>query len=196
MKDSPQPETHPFAVQQACNEIATTTATQPFSFDALYRELFAFVWRILRSLGVPAASLDDAAQDVFLVVHRQLNGFEQRASPRTWIFAIASNVASNYRRREQRKGGLLPIEPTVASQHPDPEGELRRAQAWEFLSQFLETLDESKRAVFILTQLEGVSAVEVSDALKVPVNTVYTRLHHARSAFREALAARDAKGIR
>jgi len=164
------------------------------SFEGLYRDLFAFAWRTLRALGVPHHCLDDATQDVFLVVHRQLDGFEQRSSPRTWVFTIAYNVASNYRRREHRKGGLLPIDPATPSAGPSPEGELSRARAWEFVSRFLESLDESKRAVFVLTQLEGMKATEVSEALNIPVNTVYTRLHHARGAFRAALAARNAGG--
>jgi RNA polymerase sigma-70 factor (ECF subfamily) len=180
---------------QACIDPATPEPrkAQP-SFKELYRELFPFVWRTLRVLGVPHTCLDDATQDVFLVVHRQLHGFEQRSSPRTWVFTITQNVASNYRRREHRKGGLLPIDPEIPSREPTPEGDIRRARAWDFVKQFVASLDEAKRAVFILTQLEGMTASEVSDALAIPVNTVYTRLHHARSAFREALAARDAGG--
>jgi RNA polymerase sigma-70 factor (ECF subfamily) len=132
--------------------------------------------------------LDDATQDVFVVVYRQMGGFEYRASPRTWIFSIAYNVASNYRRREQRKGGLLPLDAATPTTDVDPEGELGRARAWDFVLQFLDTLEEPKRAVFVLTQLEGMKAADVADALNTPVNTVYTRLHHARQAFREALA--------
>lgn len=197
MKVFARSETHPDAVAVAPVSLIKTVATPPsgLSFEGLYRDLFAFVWRTLRALGVPKHCLDDATQDVFLVVHRQLDGFEQRSSPRTWVFTITYNVASNYRRREYRKGGLLPFDPSTPSSGPSPEGDLNRAQAWEFVSQFLETLDESKRAVFVLTQLEGMKATEVSEALNIPVNTVYTRLHHARGAFRSALAARNGGGI-
>lgn len=183
------PDTHRIAVPQAsCKLTESVAAPQALSFESLYREHFAFVWRSLRGLGVLPSSLDDATQDVFVVVYRQLDGFEFRASPRTWIFSIAYHVASNYRRREQRKGGLLPLDPATAGTNVDPEGELGRARAWDFVQRFLDSLDEAKRAVFVLTQLEGLKATDVADALDTPVNTVYTRLHHARHAFREALA--------
>jgi RNA polymerase sigma-70 factor (ECF subfamily) len=195
MKDRRELETQQNAVQVVSRKLTDSAASAaPRSFEELYRELFAFVWRSLRALGVREAALDDATQDVFVVVHRQLDGFEQRSSLQSWVFAIAYNVASNYRRREYRKGGLLPIDPATPSIGPDPEGELGRAQAWEFASRFLDNLDEPKRAVFVLTQLEGMKATEVADALAIPVNTVYTRLHHAKIAFREALATRDAGG--
>jgi len=172
----------------------TPAPTSDVSFAVIYRAHFAFVWRSLRALGLSTASLDDAVQDVFIVVHRQLGGFDHRASLRSWVFAIAYNVASNYRRREHRKGGLALLDPEMPSNHPDPESQLHRAQAWAFLSQFLDTLDDAKRAVFVLTQLEGLSATEVADALSIPVNTVYTRLHHARNALRDALAANQSGG--
>lgn len=192
MKDFRSADTHPFALHPEPRPISDPAkVTSLASFELVYRELFAFVWRSLRGLGVQLAALDDATQDVFLVVHRQLPHFEQRASLRTWVFGIAYNVASNYRRQEHRKGGLMPMDPATPSSTPDPEDELRRTQAWWFVSRFLEQLDEQKRAVFVLTQLEGMSAVEVAEALAIPVNTVYTRLHHARVAFRDALAKRE-----
>lgn len=158
-------------------------------FNAVYRAEFPFVWRTLRALGVATSSLDDAVQDVFIVVHRQLPGFEQRASLRSWIFAIAYNVASNHRRREYRKGGLIPLHPEIQAPDPDPEARLNQTQAWDFLSSFLDQLDEGKRAVFVLTQLEGFKATEVAEALGIPPNTVYTRLHNAKLAFRDAIAS-------
>lgn len=194
MKDPAEADTDQVAVTQALCNLPNSPTAAPASFESLYREHFAFVWRSLRGLGVKLASLDDATQDVFVVVHRQLNGFEQRSAPRTWIFAIAYNTASNYRRRESRKGGLVPMDPAIPSGAPDPEGELNRARAWDFVNQFLDGLDESKRAVFVLTQLEGMKATDVAEALGVPVNTVYSRIHHVRLSFREAIARRDAGG--
>ncbi|NJL96066.1 MAG: TIR domain-containing protein, partial [Anaerolineae bacterium] len=63
-------------------------------FDAVYDEYFEFAWRSLRRLGVPTEALDDAVQDLFLVVHRRLDSFEGRSSLRTWIFGIALRVAA------------------------------------------------------------------------------------------------------
>jgi len=72
------------------------------SFAQIYEEYFAFVWRSLRALGVSRSALDDATQDVFVVVHRRLSDFEGRSSLKTWLFGIACRVAANHRRSRER----------------------------------------------------------------------------------------------
>lgn len=157
-------------------------------FAGLYQEYFAFVWRTMAALGVAEAGLDDAVQDVFVVVHRRLNEFERRASAKTWLFSIAHRVALNHRRRERRKGGLDALSPKLPSTGPDPFETALHRQSWRFVQRFLEGIDDDKRAVFVLCLLEGASAREASEALGVKVNTIYSRLHAVRAAFREALA--------
>src|ERR1044071_899212 len=71
-------------------------------FVALFREHCDFVWRVLRTLGVAPDALDDALQEVFLVVHRRLPEFEGRSALNTWIYAIAYRVAQSQRRRARR----------------------------------------------------------------------------------------------
>ena len=60
------------------HEVAVEVNHRPPTLDSVYREHFQAVWRLLRRLGVPIAGLDDAAQDVFLVVHRKLADFEAK----------------------------------------------------------------------------------------------------------------------
>ena len=158
------------------------------SFDAVYEQQFPFVWRSLRYLGVAQASLDDAAQDVFLVVHRRLEAFDGQASIKSWLFAIAHLVALGYRRRERRKGGHLPLPGGLPSSAPGPDERLKAAEALSFVESFLENLDDAKRAVFVLAELEQLSAPEISRALGVKLNTVYSRLRAARSAFQKAVS--------
>ena len=89
---------------------------------------FPFVWRCLRGLGVARGSLDDAAQDVFLVVHRQLGGFRGESSAQTWLYGIARHVAANHQRRARRK--QAPLEPLVSEPpHPNPGPHERAADA-------------------------------------------------------------------
>ena len=71
---------------------------------------------------------------------------------------------------------------------PSPHEHSEQAQSWRFVRRFLDGLDDDKRTVFVLCQLEQASAPEVAEALGIPVNTVYSRLHTVRRAFREALA--------
>ena len=158
-------------------------------FDDFYTRHFSFVWRCLRGLGIPPAGLDDAAQDVFLVVHRQLGGFRGESSAQTWLYGIARHVAANHQRRARRK--QAPLEPLeVEPPHPDP-GPLERAadaEAAAFVETFLAGLDDRKRDLFILAVLQEMTIPEVATALSIPVNTAYTRLRAVRAEFERALA--------
>jgi RNA polymerase sigma-70 factor (ECF subfamily) len=160
------------------------------TFERLYAEQFSFVWRCLRGLGVPDASIDDAAQDVFLVVHRQLAGFRGQSTVRTWLFGILRNVASNHRRSvRRREQPATEVRPTPSR----PDEHAQDVQAAAFVRGFLEELDEKKRAVFVLGALEEMSMPEVAAALSIPLNTAYTRLRRAREDFERALAAHQGR---
>lgn len=158
------------------------------TFDDIYNRNFSFVWRCLRGLGVPASALDDAAQDVFLVVHRQLAGFRGESSPRTWLFGIARNVAANHQRRARRKQARLePLVEEPAHPAPGPHEQAEDAQAAAFVERFLAGLDGKKRELFVLAVLEEMTMPEVAAALSIPLNTAYTRLRRVRAAFELAL---------
>ncbi len=174
---------------------ATVAAVSPaprpsLDFDAVYAEQFAFVWRSLRRLGVPERHADDATQDVFLVAHQKLETFTGTSSVKTWLFGITHLMALTYARRHRRKGGLQPLPEGLASQAPSPERQTQASEAGAFLDAFLGTLDDTKRAVFVLAELEQMSAPEIADALAVNVNMVYSRLRAARQAFQQAVNER------
>ena len=153
------------------------------SFDDLYREYFDFVWRSARRLGVQPAQLDDAVQDVFIVVHRRLADYEPRHSPRSWLFAIAQRVASDHRRTFRRKGGHLPLHDSVpAPGADDPMETAVRSEAGDIILRFLDSLDEDRRATFILAELEQMTAPEISRVLAVNTSTIYSRIRSARQA--------------
>ena len=62
---------------------ASPVAEGAISFEEVYEAHFAFAWRSLRALGVPPASIDDAAQDVFVIVHRKLSRLQSREQGRS-----------------------------------------------------------------------------------------------------------------
>jgi RNA polymerase sigma-70 factor (ECF subfamily) len=171
----------------ASGEIAT--------FESVYQQFFDFVWRSARRLGVSESGVDDVVQDVFLVVHRRLRDFEGRSSMKTWIFGITLRVVSDHRRTLRRKGGLSPLpDDEVLGDHRDgPGAELEKRQAARVLHALLDELDDEKRAVFVLAELEELGAKEIADMVGIPVNTVYSRLRAAREAFDGALARYRAK---
>jgi RNA polymerase sigma-70 factor (ECF subfamily) len=160
------------------------------SFEAIYAEYFPFVWRCLRGLGVAGSGLDDAAQDVFVVVHRRLPDFRGDSNVKTWLYAIMRNVAANHRRGVSRKGHAEELDHQLPSVQPDPAEHAQDAEAAAFVATFLKGLDEKKRDVFVLAVLEELPIPEVSEMLEIPLNTAYTRLRSVRAAFRSALEAR------
>lgn len=155
-------------------------------FDAIYEQDFDFAWRSLRRLGVPSPLLEDAVQDLFIVVARRLHEFDGRSKLRTWIFAIGIRVAKEYRRRVARQR----FEPEASS--PDapilPSERCLQNESVRILDSLLNQLDEDKRIVFILAELEEMTVPEIGRIVGVNPNTVYSRLRAARLALNAAVA--------
>ncbi|WP_437567417.1 RNA polymerase sigma factor [Sorangium sp. So ce542] len=169
-------------------------------FDAIYERYFDFVWRNVRRLGVPDCHADDAVQEVFLVVHRKLPAFEPRSTVRAWLSGIVARVAREHRRAYARKSPLArslvpPLDPDeVESGAAGGDEALAQAQATRLLHALLEGLDDHKRAVFVLAELEQMTAPEIAEATGDNLNTVYARLRAARKEFEQGVArlrARD-----
>jgi RNA polymerase sigma-70 factor (ECF subfamily) len=167
----------------------------PGEFDALYRAHVDFVWRSLRRLGVRESSLDDATQEVFLVVHRRFAEFRPGSSVKAWLFAIAQRTASDQRRWVRRKGNLLPLHDELPSSADSPlQGAITR-EATDLVLDFLNQLDEARRVAFILSDLEQMTAPEIGTALNVNTNTIYYRVASARKAFVAFLEHRSVKPV-
>ena len=150
-------------------------------FERIYDEHVDFVWRSLRRLGVADASVEDAVQDVFVVVHRRLAEFEGRSSMRTWLFGILYRVASDQRRHTRRKGELAQLSSALRDGAALPDESLETAESLRALDQALARLDPERRAVFVMAEIEGMTAPEIAEVLGVKLNTVYSRLRVARS---------------
>jgi RNA polymerase sigma-70 factor (ECF subfamily) len=164
------------------------TLAQRRRFHALYREHFDFVFRNLRRLGLPGAAAEDALQDVYLVALRRIAEFQAGTHEKAWLFAIALRVAGNYRRALRRRGEALPLEEAPApATHTGPFEIAAQRQAQRVLHEFLASLDDNRRAVFVMTELEQMTAPEIAQALSANLNTVYSWLRTARLEFVRAL---------
>jgi RNA polymerase sigma-70 factor (ECF subfamily) len=159
------------------------------SFDEVYQAHVAFVWRVLRTFGVSDVQLEDAVQDVFVVVHRRLPEWQGRAAITTWLFAIARRVASSHRRRKSTARTETLTEDPVGD--ADTFAEMSRAQASATVMGILEHMDEDKRIVFALVELEQLTVPEVARMLDLKLNTAYSRLRLARQAFEHAVRAQE-----
>jgi RNA polymerase sigma-70 factor, ECF subfamily len=152
------------------------------NFERLFSENYAFVWRSLVHLGLAPANADDAAQEVFLVVHRRLSEYDPNRSLKSWLFGIARRAALA-RERGQRRALARDEQASAPVEASSPEAELEARQTAAWVKACLDRMPEDQREVFVLAEIEELTAPEISDALGVKLNTVYSRLRLARERF-------------
>ncbi len=159
-------------------------------FRSLYDQHVDFVWRNLRRLGVAEADVDDRTQEVFVVAHRRLSDFEDRGhGPRAWLYQIVLRIASESRRHRRRHpedsdGGAAEAYLRGTS---DPAADAETRQELGRLDAALAQLDDDKRAVLVLHDVEEMTAPEIAEATGTPLNTVYSRLRLGRARLEEVL---------
>ena len=177
-------------LHEAATDPRAIAAPRSLSFERVYDDHVDFVWRSARRLGVDDGAVDDVVQQVFLVVHRRLAAFEGRSSLKTWLFSILIHVVREHRRSVKRKSPHLTSEAVdpelLVDPSLDPEEALERAQASRLIDEVLETLDGEKRIVFVMAELEQMSAAEIAQATGLDAPAVYSRLRAARLDFERA----------
>ncbi len=182
-----EPEVHDSARAQPVSQVPVL----PQSFEAVYDEQVDFVFRNAQRLGVGDDALDDVVQQVFLVVHRRLAEAPSEVPLRAWVYGILGHVVRDHRRSVRRKSphhAQAPIDPAIVA---EPAGSgpfdlLARNEALQVVIELLSELSEEKREIFVLSELEQLTAQEIADTLAVNVNTVYSRLRAARQEFERA----------
>lgn len=149
------------------------------AWRSLYDRYAPLVHRFAAALGVPAEEREDAVQDIFIAVFRSLKHFRGEAQLSTWIYRIAARHAIRLGRRRRAREAMRV---TMLREKPpidiDPS---ERSTQLATLDRMLGKLPPKKRAVLVLFEIEGLSAKEISDVIGCPENTVWSRLHHARS---------------
>lgn len=161
------------------NEASAVSQTPP-DFAEVFRTYSGFVWRVLLRLGVAESDVEDVAQEVFLGVHRNLATFEGRCALRTWIYGICHRRAIDYRRRSMARPEVATEEPPEVGEDARQEEGLDLSAARTLLQQALESLDDDKRAVFVLFEIESIPMEEVAEIVGCPLQTAYSRLYAAR----------------
>ena len=167
----------------------------------VHAEHVEYVWRCLQRFGVRDADLEDALQEVFVVVHRRLDSWDGSAALRTWLFGIALRVAAAFRRKAHRRHERIVEDPLAGRAAPEEESPERLAadgEARARLIEILDAMDLEKRAVLVMFEVEGLSCPEIARTIGIPVGTVYSRLDAARREFRERAerAIRRQRGVR
>jgi RNA polymerase sigma-70 factor (ECF subfamily) len=170
-------------------------------FEALYESMVDYVWNVVCRMGVPQADAEDVVQEVFVTVYRRLGEFEGRAQLKTWVFTIAAHLVQHYFRSHARKPGDratakgTEIHALVDQRDNGPAGEVERMERYDALDWVLDQLDEAKRLVFVLAELEQMTLAEIGEIVGANANTVATRLRAARQAFEKALTRFQAREL-
>jgi RNA polymerase sigma-70 factor, ECF subfamily len=156
---------------------------------------FDFVWRLLCRLGVPRPDVDDAAQQVFIAASQRLADIP-KDNERTFLYGTALRVAATLRRNSRRRQRVMePGSADAPSPDPTPYEELERRRALAFLDEVLQELDDPLREVFVLCEIEELSAPQVAAIASIPVGTVASRLRRARQAFKDQVRRLQAQKV-
>jgi RNA polymerase sigma-70 factor (ECF subfamily) len=165
-------------------------ATLSDEFAKAYRAHVDFVWRVLARLGLPDEQLEDATQEVFVIMHRRWGTWGE-GMQRAWLYGVARRVAANQHRSRQRRTRKIAGLPTPA-EAPRADERLEDRHRLDALGRALERLEPEQRDVFVLVEIEELSPSEVAATLDCKLNTVYSRLRRARLAIARAMAQYDA----
>jgi len=165
-------------------------------FQAVYAKYFDFVWATARRLGVEASAIDDVVQEIFIAIHGSVHTLQRAEALKSWIYSVARRTVSNHHRAARARGGKgsTVLDDQLESHQPTPFEVTQKNSDLELLASLLAELEEPKREVFALVELEEMTVPEVAEALEIPLNTAYSRLRAARLAFEAAVARHDARG--
>jgi RNA polymerase sigma-70 factor (ECF subfamily) len=152
-------------------------------FRAVFEAHASYVCQVVRRLGVPERDVEDVSHDVFIAVQRRLPDFDATRPIRAWLFGIAFRVATAHRRRRSNQHQIMETLPEPVDEAPAPDERLEAEQKRRIFLRALDALDDERRAVFVLHEIDGVVMPEVAEALGIPLNTAYSRLRLAREDF-------------
>jgi RNA polymerase sigma-70 factor (ECF subfamily) len=171
--------------------LARTAMRDREAFAELYRrtsaKLLGIILRILRRRDLA----DDVLQEVYIKIWERAGDFDSsRASPMTWISAIARNRAiDEIRRKGMMAIDDLPLSFEVAGDNPDPLASRERGDQLRGLLACLQELDPQRRLMVLLAYYHGASREALSQRFETPVPTIKTWLHRSLAQLRQCLAA-------
>ena len=165
----------------------------PERLERWVRDHYAFIWRLLRRLGLGPGDADDAAQKVFLTAAGRVS-IVPAPRERAFLYGIALNVGARARRSlGRRREEPLEAAGERATAELNAEQLLEQRQARALLDRLLDEMPEELRVVFVLFELEQLSTPEIAEICGIPAGTAASRLRRARQDFEERVARAEAR---
>ena len=161
---------------------------------AVYERELDYLFETLQRLGASPREVEDLAQEVFLILHRNWPNLDVSRPFRPYLFAVAFRVVCAHRRRRGREVPYAYLEaedPAVG-----PEESLQSKQSAHLLMAALDTVPLPRRAVVVMHDLDGFSIVEVASRLSLTRFGAYARLRKARKELASALRRLLKEGVR
>ena len=154
------------------------------AWTQIYREFGPFILSSARRLGTPAADVLDVVHDVFIVLMRKIGDFED-GNLHGWLYRITANTVSSQRRRKAVRETCKAFLSLFMPQTGRPldlvlDDRQRLAQTQKLLAK----LSQKKRQVLVLHEIHGLNGDEIAEYLDCPIDTVWSRLRHARTEFK------------
>ena len=163
------------------------------AFEQIYKAASGFVYNVALRITHNCADAQEVTQDVFIKIYHSLNDFQFRSTFKTWVYRITVNTAINrYRKVKREESGRLDYDEIIKFLPADnsaAEGAIKNDNEM-MLNKLLDRLIPEYKVCLILREIEGLSYQEIAVTLKIPLNTVRSRLKRAR----EALLAASGKG--
>jgi RNA polymerase sigma-70 factor, ECF subfamily len=183
-------------MSERAHRVAPSSArSEALDLRSLFEKHYASIWRLLRRLGVSAAQVDDAAQEVFWVAARRLSDIEP-GREHSFLYGVALRIAANELRRHRAMPAIAEIGqvPSMVARGPSPEEEVAARQDRELLDDVLGRMPSDLRTVLVLFELEGLEVRQIAEIEQIPVGTASSRLRRAREEF-SAIARRVRTGL-
>ena len=178
------------AEQEEVRLLAGVAAGELPAFEALYRCYHPRLTRFLERMTRRPGMVEELLNDTMLVVWRRAATYNGRSKVSTWVFAIAYRKALKALQRLDEAVDGDGVEDTAADSHVQPEHHLGQRQLHAVLMRALQGLSAEHRAVVDLTYFHGMGYREIADVVECPVDTVKTRMFHARRRLKLLLGGR------